>query len=813
MTDRLRRRFAAAHGSPGFTLVEVLIAAAIFVLLTVMVTAVVINGYRTNREVTAGSEAQADIVDASSRMARDVQFATKIMSISPSTMTVQIDRVGETCRTVTWTLASGKITARTGGCSGPSSGVTQTVVDKAAPSTLFTGYDRNNNATYDVTRIARVGFDVRSYAEGRTNPLQVQTSAAVEVKDLGTTGSGATPPGGPGVCPPGGTPPGQVTGLTITWPGAPTRPTGPITVTLRWTPPSGPVTGYVIRNITANTNYTMSSPGSSFAIPNYNPPATTADWFTVVAVNDCGTGDLAAAPKVAGPLAVQGAVTGKGRYGYLNGTTIGIFTITDPAGNTADNYEIRSTTGTLLKRIPDTSTAAGEYVWRWGASASDPPTTPFATGNATLTFKVRSCQGGTCGPDSDITVCTPPAKVDNPAGRAVGTPDSPGARLTWAAPAGGADSYDVYMNGSLLANVTGTSYTWNGAQPGGFYTFYVVSRNACGTAVRSSREIVETQHTTFGSPTNEPAPSQWGANIPGYGTGDFGPYYAAGFNAYCMDLGQVGSQGSGGYIQGPSQAGFDPAYTAYADGSGTPFNRLDTSDAWNGSRLTSTEIRRVSTVLGLQGLQTSRAVVTANDWIVRANTTNPSDLAKAQTKINWAESTQSGVASAVNAAENLADTKQAPYTVTASASGALRADREFTLTLTVTSVPTGQAVANTPVYVRFESAISPERTLTTNSSGRVSIQVTPDAPDSNFRFYVMVDNMPWVNGDLAASSHPAGLKWMMPSNRSAQRMARSGLVTILSFGTHAQMGGASNTHYTTVPGWSNPSVTRGPNDV
>jgi prepilin-type N-terminal cleavage/methylation domain-containing protein len=189
--DTLRARFHR-HRRGGFTLPEILVAIAIFVAISGVVTAVTISVQKSARNTVDAGNVQAALLDGTSRITRDIGYATSIVEADSNRLTVRSVREDE-CQIITWEAANDVLTAHTvtfpGACpdidstTAPTSDVTQTVVEGVVIPTggVFTYYDKADTTLVTpvetTSQIARVGLDLQASAGERTNPLRIVTSA------------------------------------------------------------------------------------------------------------------------------------------------------------------------------------------------------------------------------------------------------------------------------------------------------------------------------------------------------------------------------------------------------------------------------------------------------------------------------------------------------------------------------------------------------------------------------------------------------------------------------------------------------------
>jgi M6 family metalloprotease-like protein len=117
----------------------------------------------------------------------------------------------------------------------------------------------------------------------------------------------------------------------------------------------------------------------------------------------------------------------------------------------------------------------------WASANTSSPITDIVENTSTkiITFKFKG--GGT----ADTQAPTTPGSLT------VGTVTSSTVALSWNASTDnvGVTGYDVYRNGSFVANASSTSYTVNGLNPSTSYSFYVKAKDAAGNASAASNTV------------------------------------------------------------------------------------------------------------------------------------------------------------------------------------------------------------------------------------------------------------------------------------------------------------------------------------
>ncbi|MFF9146490.1 chitinase [Streptomyces sp. NPDC014861] len=140
--------------------------------------------------------------------------------------------------------------------------------------------------------------------------------------------------------------------------------------------------------------------------------------------------------------------------------------------------------------VTGTGTADG-YAWTQSAPDWQKLSKTFTTGATTnsVTIYTHGWYGTPAYQADDLSLYGPggdPVQIPaTPTGLAAGSPTSTTVPLTWPAVAGAA-SYKVYRGGTLVATVTGTSYTATGLTPNTPYAFQVSAANSAGESAKST---------------------------------------------------------------------------------------------------------------------------------------------------------------------------------------------------------------------------------------------------------------------------------------------------------------------------------------
>ncbi len=223
-TDFSMQRTSHAGGASqdGFSLAEILVVVALIGLVSTLVTSAVIDSSKVTRVASAGLMSQSQLLDAVSRVTRDVSIATTIVntrtdegwpsdSPSPVDLTVQSLREDSCLRTRYWVESDvgaieGTLKSETEeflaqacpvGTGARTAVATATVVTALSLTPPVFSYFNDANAaltpaagggalpagTVDGDEVARVGVNVGSSVAGRPNGVRLQTSAVPRSAD------------------------------------------------------------------------------------------------------------------------------------------------------------------------------------------------------------------------------------------------------------------------------------------------------------------------------------------------------------------------------------------------------------------------------------------------------------------------------------------------------------------------------------------------------------------------------------------------------------------------------------------------------
>jgi RHS repeat-associated protein len=268
--------------------------------------------------------------------------------------------------------------------------------------------------------------------------------------------------------------PAAPSGLTVTG-------TTSSTVSLSWTAPSGTVSGYTVYMggtalSSSGGQVTAAVSGTTAVVSGLS--ASQSYTFTVQAYNSAGPSPQSASVKATTSMIPPAAPTGL----TVTATTYTTASLswTAPSGTVTGYYVFEN--GTQLSS-KGTITISGTTATVSGLSASK-----------TYTFTVEAYNSGGTSPQSaSVQATTPtPPPVPGAPGTLSGTGCSIGSgttgcdvSLSWGAASGTVTGYDVYENGVLNSQVSGTSASIRVSQAG-TDSFYVEAYNSGGTGPASN---------------------------------------------------------------------------------------------------------------------------------------------------------------------------------------------------------------------------------------------------------------------------------------------------------------------------------------
>ncbi|MFF2773720.1 chitinase [Streptomyces sp. NPDC058052] len=195
-----------------------------------------------------------------------------------------------------------------------------------------------------------------------------------------------------------------------------------------------------------------------------------------------GSGAAVASPVRSGTKALQATPAGSDNAKCSQTITVKPGSTYTLSGWVRGSYVYLGVTGT--------GTTDG-YAWTQSAPDWQKLSTTFTTGAATtaVTVYTHGWYGTPAYQADDLSLYGPggdPVAIPaTPTGLAAGSPTSTSVPLTWPAVAG-ATSYKVYRGGSLVATVTGTSYTATGLTANTPYSFQVSAANSAGESAKST---------------------------------------------------------------------------------------------------------------------------------------------------------------------------------------------------------------------------------------------------------------------------------------------------------------------------------------
>lgn len=492
------RQILRGRDDRGFGAIDVLVALAVMTVVGGVITALLVASNHTSRRATAGVTTEGQLLDAVSRITRDIAVSDPIIQATPSLLTVQQLR-GEDCvRTryqveedparqgvhnlvsTTWLLAGQACPPADQGMPQGSKQTSQVIVRDLTTTDLFTYFDQANDridpepTTGEVNpaQITRVGVNVAANVKERPGGMRLETSIAPRsgLTDDGTPNEDAlTPPAAP-----------ILTAQDVC----------ADTVTLSWNAVPG-ATGYLIvrDGVTikvvdaSQTSYVDGplAPGATYAYQVYaQSPGGLSDNPITHTVTRCP-----AAPVLSGEtLRGQGSEVDSNRLSW-----------TRPAG--ATGYTLYRD-GTPIASISDPATT--EYLDQdveWGTRYD-------------YTVTARNA-GGESEHSNLVSLLLRPA-APKLTGEVVGSSNTH--RLTWTRPTS-ATSYRVYREGSLVTTTTDPTTTATDSRPWGSRTnYHVTAVNAAGESNPSNivnGTIRPAAPTLSGKMSSTTATLQWPA--------------------------------------------------------------------------------------------------------------------------------------------------------------------------------------------------------------------------------------------------------------------------------------------------------------
>jgi RHS repeat-associated protein len=370
----------------------------------------------------------------------------------------------------------------TAGSQSTSVTATTNMLPPAPPTGLTVTGTTDNSVTLSWTAPSGTVSGYSVYENGGSTSVASSTSTSATVTGLNasqtytftveaTNAGGSSTPSASVSATTAAPPPAAPTGLTVTG-------TTSSSVSLSWTAPSGPVTGYyvyqVVQTIIGPTQEQLSNvtvTGTTAVVTGLS--RSTSYTLDVAGYNISGTGSYSSTVTArTGSTSAPGAPTG--------------LTVTG----------VTSSSVSLSWTAPS-GTVTGYYVYENGGSASvasSTSTSVTVTGlsaSTAYTFTVAGYNsGGTGTPSSSVpaTTSAPPAPPAPPTGLTVtGTTDT-SVSLSWTAPSGTVTGYYVYENGgsTSVATSTSTSVTVTGLSESTGYTFTVAAYNSVNTGTPSS---------------------------------------------------------------------------------------------------------------------------------------------------------------------------------------------------------------------------------------------------------------------------------------------------------------------------------------
>jgi RHS repeat-associated protein len=331
-----------------------------------------------------------------------------------------------------------------------------------APSGTVSGYNvYENGGSTVVATSTSTSATVTGLSASTTYTFTVEATNPGGSSTLSASVSAATAP----------PPPAAPSGLTVTG-------TMSTTVSLSWTAPSGPVTGYYVYQVEQTLAGSVEE-----QLPDVTVTGTTA---VVAGLSKSTSYTLnVAAYNVSGAGSYSSTVTARTGSTSAPGAPTGLAV----SGVTSSSVSLSWTA--------PSGTVTGYYVYENGGSASVASSTSTSvtvaglSASTTYTFTVAAYNSGGTGTTSSsvpATTSAPPVAPGAPAGLTVTGSNDTSVSLSWTAPPGTVTGYYVYENGGAVsvAASTSTSVTVTGLSVSTGYTFTVAAYNSAGTGTSSS---------------------------------------------------------------------------------------------------------------------------------------------------------------------------------------------------------------------------------------------------------------------------------------------------------------------------------------
>ena len=277
--------------------------------------------------------------------------------------------------------------------------------------------------------------------------------------------------------------------------------------TVRWTPPAGVLTGFVVEASTGGTVFSTSTVASGTATSTVVTGLTNGLPFTfkVAAVNTVGTGAQSSASNVVTPSGPVATVPGAPTIGTATpGNTTATVNWTAPANGgspiTGYSVEVQTAAGVVVGALRPALAGATNLV------------VTNLTNGTSYRFHVRATNAVGTGLFSALSTAVTPATVPGAPTIGTATPGNTTATVNWTAPANGGSpitGYSVEVQtaagvvvGALRPALAGaTSLVVTSLTNGTSYRFHVRATNAAGTGAFSALSTAVTPAATPGAPT------------------------------------------------------------------------------------------------------------------------------------------------------------------------------------------------------------------------------------------------------------------------------------------------------------------------
>lgn len=204
--ERVRSRSQARRGDPGFSLIELLVAIVVASIVGAVIVAAIVQANRSTTNTSSSVMTQSQLVDAMTRIGRDITDSTDVVSATNTSIEVRGIQ-GSHCVDTTYTAAGKTLTSKveqmaSATCSSVvesvSSAHSSAEVVNLAATKVFTYFNSANKlvpapgATIATQSIRRIAYTVSAKVAGRTNPLTLSSSATPDTTQAVIGGTAPT---------------------------------------------------------------------------------------------------------------------------------------------------------------------------------------------------------------------------------------------------------------------------------------------------------------------------------------------------------------------------------------------------------------------------------------------------------------------------------------------------------------------------------------------------------------------------------------------------------------------------------------------